>query len=418
MKLLGDSKDVNTLKVLIVANYCKIDLDFREDPKIPAEKNPYEKAPVLETETGCVYGTNAVVRYVSRLGNKLYGNNIHEAGLCDQYMETANEIALPANVWLFPIFGYIPNNPQATQKAKGDIRKSLEILNKTLATRTFLVNERITLADVVMSLTLLPLFEKVLDPSFRKSFPNTTRWFQTCVNQPEFKHILRKDVVLCEKAEVAKEAPAAEHKEKEQKPKKEAPKKEEKKEEKKEAPKKKKDEDEEEEADEFADEKPKGKNPLDLLPPSPFIMDEWKRMYSNEDDTRGVACKWFWEKFDKEGYSLWIGNYKYNEELQKIFMTCNFVNGYIQRLDRLRKYGFGSFVIFGDEGKMEIACAFLVRGQELPPEMTEAEDTELYAWRKVDSADAASRELIDDFWAWSGSFGGRALPFNQGKIFK
>ena len=38
--------------------------------------------------------------------------------------------------------------------------------------------------------------------------------------------------------------------------------------------------------------KPKPKNPLDLLPPSKMILDEWKRLYSNtKTNFREVAIK-------------------------------------------------------------------------------------------------------------------------------
>lgn len=38
--------------------------------------------------------------------------------------------------------------------------------------------------------------------------------------------------------------------------------------------------------------KPKAKNPLDLLPPSKMILDEWKRLYSNtKTNFREVAIK-------------------------------------------------------------------------------------------------------------------------------
>jgi len=75
-----------------------------------------------------------------------------------------------------------------------------------------------------------------------------------------------------------KAAPAKEQKPKEAK--KEAP---------KEAPKPKAAEKpaEEEEAP-----KPKPKNPLDLLPPSKMILDDWKRLYSNtKTNFREVAIK-------------------------------------------------------------------------------------------------------------------------------
>ncbi|KAG2397278.1 putative F-box/FBD/LRR-repeat protein [Vigna angularis] len=55
-----------------------------------------------------------------------------------------------------------------------------------------------------------------------------------------------------------------------------------------------------EEAEEEAP-KPKPKNPLDLLPPSKMILDEWKRLYSNtKTNFREVAIKGFWDMYDPE----------------------------------------------------------------------------------------------------------------------
>jgi len=98
-------------------------------------------------------------------------------------------------------------------------------------------------------------------------------------------------------------------------------------------------------------------------------------------------------------------------------MTCNLIGGWIQRLDKLRKYGFGSLAIFGQEPTLEIQGVWLFRGQEPPEEMKETVDYENYTWKKLDPADKASQELVNDFWAWDGSFGGNK-SFNQGKIFK
>lgn len=54
-------------------------------------------------------------------------------------------------------------------------------------------------------------------------------------------------------------------------------------------------------------------------------MDEFKRVYSNEEESKSIA--YFWEHFDKENYSIWFGEYKYNNELQKVFMSCNLISG-------------------------------------------------------------------------------------------
>jgi len=372
----------------------------------------------LKQNEGVLFEPNAIARYVARQGkNNLFGHNSFEAGQVEQWIDfSTSEIDLPGCVWVFPILGFIPNNAQATQKAKGDIRKVLEFLNKHLVTRTFLVGQRVSLADIAVAASLYYLYRRVLDPGFRKPFVNVNRWFLTVVNQLEFKGVAG-ETKLCEKMEVApevEEQPKEVKKEQPKEAKKEQPKKEPKKEQKK---KDEEDEEEDYEKDEREKEAKKGPNPLDSLPPSTFIMDEWKRMYSN-NDTRKVALPWFWEKLDRQGYSIWLGDYKYNDELSKVFMTSNLLSGFLQRVEKLRKYGFGSLIIFGEEPSLEISVCFLVRGQELPAEMLECDDTEHYNWRKANLDDPATRELVDDFFAWDGNFGGRAKKFNQGKVFK
>jgi elongation factor 1-gamma len=421
MKIYTDSNNPVAWKALVAANFNQVQIEVVNATEQTIKNSPFGKIPYLETSDGVISEGNAIARYVARQGkNALYGKSAFEVAQIEQWIDfSASEIDLPASVWVFPILGFIPNNAQATQKAKGDVRKVLEILNKHLQTRTFLVGQRISLADIVVAASLVRLFQRVLDNGFRKPFVNANRWFLTIVNQEEFKKVSG-EVKLCEKMEVAPEAPAEEPKKeqaKKEQPKKEQPKKEE---QKKEKPKKKEEEEEEDDDPERAEreaEKKKGPNPLDLLPPSTFIMDEWKRMYSN-NDTRSVAIPWFWEKLDRQGYSIWFGEYKYNDELSKVFMTSNLLSGFIQRVEKLRKYGFGSLIIFGEEPSLEIGVCFLVRGQDLPAEMLECDDTEHYAWRKANLDNSADRELINDYWAWDGSFGGRAKKFNQGKAFK
>lgn len=55
-------------------------------------------------------------------------------------------------------------------------------------------------------------------------------------------------------------------------------------------------------------------------------MDEFKRTYSNKD-TLEVAIPYFWDKFEKDNYSIWFCDYQYTKDLGKIFMTCNLVSG-------------------------------------------------------------------------------------------
>lgn len=428
LKLYTDKASaISAWKILAAANYSGVKLtvvsDFSSDSTDFQAKTPAGKPPVLETEQGSIFEENAIARYVARQGeSSLLGSTAFEQAQVDSWIEfSVNEIDLPASVWTFPILGYIANNAAATQKAKADIRHVFEVLNKHLASRTFLVGHRVTLADLSVAASLYHLYQLVIDVSFRKAFVNVTRWYLTVVNQPNVKPVFG-DVQLCEKAQVAPETAEAP---KEEAKKVEKPKEEPKKAEKPKAEKKPAKEADDEEEESFADEAPKGKNPLDLLPPAKMNMDEWKRMYSN-NDTRSVAMPWFWQHLDTEGYSLWFCRYKYNSELTVTFMTSNLIGGYMQRLEKLRKYGFGSMLIFGEDNASEIEGAWLVRGTEMPAELTECDDSVLYDWKRVDIADEAQKKLLEDFWAWDGEFAARSAIWGtdiktgvkQGKTFK
>lgn len=74
----------------------------------------------------------------------------------------------------------------------------MQVLNNTLATRTFLVGERVTLADLSVATTLLLAYQWVLEPQFREPYTHANRWFETVVNQPNVKKALP-DFQMCEK---------------------------------------------------------------------------------------------------------------------------------------------------------------------------------------------------------------------------
>ena len=61
---------------------------------------------------------------------------------------------------------------------------------------------------------------------------------------------------------------------------------------------------------------PKTTNPFDTLPKGTFDLDDFKRFYSNEDESKSIP--YFWQKFDSDHYSIWLGEYKYNNELTKV----------------------------------------------------------------------------------------------------
>nr|XP_025874926.1 elongation factor 1-gamma-like [Vulpes vulpes] len=310
--------------------------------------------------------------------------------ICSLYisvMGSLGDIVPPASTWVFPTLGIMHHNKQATENAKEEVRRILGLLDTHLKTRTFLVGERVT--DITVVCILLWLYKQVLEPSFRQAFPNTNRWFLTCINQPQFRAVLG-EVKLCEKmaqfdakrfaeSQPKKDTPRKEKGSREEKQKPQVERKEEKK---AAAP---APEEEMDECEQALAAEPKAKDPFAHLPKSTFVLDEFKRKYSNED-TLTVALPYFWEHFDKDGWSLWYAEYHFPEELTQTFMSCNLITGMFQRLDKLRKNAFASVILFGTNNSSSISRVWVFRGQELAFLLSPdwQVDYESYTWWKLD----------------------------------
>ncbi|KAH8112126.1 elongation factor 1-gamma [Phellopilus nigrolimitatus] len=264
--------------------------------------------------------------------------------------------------------------------------RSLKTLNEHLASRTFLVSERITLADLVTASILQFALTSTFDAPLRSQLSHVVRFFETVVNQPKLKDIYG-ETTYVEKAlqyvppPKEKKEPKAAEKKVEKKP--------------------KKVEDDEEEEEDKPIEEPKAKNPLDSLPKSSFNLEDWKRAYSNMD-TRGAggAIEWFYDKFDKEGFSIWRVDYKYPEELTLTFMSSNLITGFFNRLEASRKYLFGSLGVIGTNNNSVISGVFILRGPDFKPVVDVAPDWESYSYKKIDLENADDKAFFESALAW------------------
>jgi len=293
------------------------------------------------------------------------------------------------------------------------VKRSLSVLNQYLATRTFLVGERISLADIAVCCNLLQLYSTVLEPAFRQPYQNVNRWFLTIVNQPQVKSVVG-DFKLCEKmAQFDSKKYQELHGGDKKQDKKEKKQPQQKQEPKKAAPKKPEPEPEE---DDVPKEKP-SKDPFAVLPKGTFVMDDWKKMYSNNDFMK-VALPWFFENFDSENYSVWYCEYKYNDELTLTFMSSNLIGGMFQRLDRMRKHAFGNVLLFGESNNSTISGVWIWRGHDLA--FTLSPDLQVdygsYEWKKLEWNTDETKKLITEYWNHEGEFGGK--KFHSGKTFK
>uniref|UniRef100_A0A8I3N445 Elongation factor 1-gamma n=1 Tax=Canis lupus familiaris TaxID=9615 RepID=A0A8I3N445_CANLF len=118
-------------------------------------KFPASKVPAFEGDDGfCVFESNAIAYYVSN--EELRGSTPEAAAQVVQWVSFADsDIVPPASTWVFPTLGIMHHNKQATENAKEEVRRILGLLDTHLKTRTFLVGERVTLADITVVCTLL-----------------------------------------------------------------------------------------------------------------------------------------------------------------------------------------------------------------------------------------------------------------------
>jgi elongation factor 1-gamma len=450
--LYAAPKSFRTNKILIAAKYGDSQIKV-ECPSqgLDTSKFPFGKLPTFETSDGkALHDTHAIALLV---GKSVSGSNPQQSAEILQWLDLADNEFLPQILsWVLPSLSALQYNKNQVEEAKKELIRLLNILNSYLLTRTYLVGERISLADIALSCNLLLAYQHVLEPEHRTPLVNVNRWFQTCVHQPNFLSVLG-EVSLCTKsaqfdAQRFKEfqescggsheshEAAKHHKDDKGKKDKKHDEKHDKKKD-KEAKKEKHvengppatekpkaaaapaadDADDLDAADEAMALEPKQKDPFAAMPKGKFVMDDFKKVYSNED-TLTKALPYFWENFDPEANSIWYCEYKYPQELTLVFMSCNLIAGMYQRLDKLRKNAFGSMCLFGSDNNSTISGIWIWRGQDLvfplSPDWTI--DYDSYNWRKLDPKSEETKKMVKEYFAWEGDFDGK--KFNQGKIFK
>lgn len=372
-------------------------------------KFPHGKIPAFAGKDGFnIFESTPIARYFATLApnSGLLGSSATDVALIDQWLHFVDlEYDSPQLIILFMLKGYgIPWTKPTHTAFLERAQRALATLDKELSTRTFLVGERITLADIWTAQSIQLGCTFLLDTALRAQYPNVIRHMETVMNQPKIVDVMGATPALDKP--LAFTPPAKEKKEKEPKP--AAPKAEKK-------PKAKEADDDDDEPAVPAE--PKVKNPLDDLPKSSFNLEDWKRAYSNKD-TRGAdgALEWFYQNFDKEGFSIWRVDFKYNTELTQTFMSSNQIGGFFARLEASRKYLFGSVGVLGESNNSIISGIFVLRGQEAEPVVSAAPDWESYEYKKLDLANEADKAFFEGACAWDLEVDGK--KWVDGKNFK
>ena len=135
-----------------------------------------------------------------------------------------------------------------------------------------------------------------------------------------------------------------------------------------------------------------------------MILDDWKRQYSNPPGGKSdnySAMPFFWENYNPEEYSLFMQDFKYQEENKIDFMTNNKAKGFMQRSDGIRKYGFGVMQILDDsasKGYYRLKGVWLFQGTDIKIMELANPEFETFNWTKIDHTDPAQKQLVEDYW--------------------
>lgn len=344
----------------ITSNFAKVKLDevMVEDTKSKEykAKSFTGKCPALETPEGILVESAAIARYIAEVGEgKLQGGNAWEAAQINMWIDFSKTSIQPHWVTIiYSVFGHVAGDADQFNTAVKEIKELVKTLNVHLQGKTHFVANRVTVADIALALLLIPLYQTTLDGGFRKAMPNVTNWLESLIKLPEFVSRLG-NVRFAQKAI---KPLLAEKKEEVKAP---APK-----------PAAKATDDGEEEV-----EKKSGKNPLDLLPPTKFILPEFKSYFVNLGDKKTTdGMERFWKDYDPEGYTIFFLQYERYDDKENVedYKAKNFLNMFIQRCqDKLRPYTFSNTVVAQEpNGKyFEVQGVWLFRGKGVPAEMLE-----------------------------------------------
>lgn len=358
--------------------------------------HPLGKVPSIQTAEGNFCESLAISKYIIRKGNKaLLGTNDVDQALVDQYLDTIRQDLAPALRVGYSVFGY-PHITYTCEEFHDGIKncvKALKFLDSHLRGKKFLVGSSLTLADIVLVCDLATVYRFIFTEAERKDLIHLSEYFYEMVAREEFKSVMgvfpRNDmrifVQFSEKRNSQKIEEKKECKKEVKKEEKKPVKKEEKKQEKKE---------EKEDEDEFKEEK----KPEVKFPDTKFNLHDFKTLITNAED-RNTSIDFLFENFDKNAFSVWFFRYdKLPSEGKKLFLTRNFLTGFLSRAEVARKHSIGSIGIYGEEGDLEVKGVWMWRGVEDLPMMKEHTQWEYFQKRQLDLSNEADKQLLRDYW--------------------
>ena len=344
-----------------------IDLSDKVTNKQYISQTPTITFPFLSTKKGNISQTNSVLFYLaSKYKKDLLGNNPFENGKINQWVEFANcEINNCLKNIIYPIFGWKEYDKELTNKSNNMLKEYLNKIENELKNKDYLINNRLTLADIVLFRYLRFFFMFYLTEKIRNSLcPKLTSWFENIMNSQEAIEAYGR-TLLCKKQLKPMDIKIEKNKN----------------------------------LNKNKKEIKKEKNPLDSLPPSKFDIKKFKKDFFEDNNKKNVMEK-FWKEFDNKGYSLWLIEYNNIEsEGKKLFRMKNSKNFFLERIDDdFKNYAFGVHGVYGNNNEYKVKGVWMWRGEDIPEEIKDNEYFEYLKIKKLRNENDQDKKLVEDYW--------------------
>ncbi|KAJ6230113.1 elongation factor 1-gamma [Anaeramoeba flamelloides] len=201
MDIYGNDESICVKRLQITAKYLGIkinlhDIDLTVDPLFLGQ-------PLLKRKEGDIIGCHGVTKFMcmSVEEDLLQGKNPQ----IKTWLDFGSKIRQTLYYWVAVAQEINPYVRPVVQQKKTEIAQLLNRLNQYLADKTFLLGEKISLADIIISCALTDGIVHVLFPQFLKKYTNVLRWYNTVIRQEIFAQVLGK-IEFCQKEYLPKKS--------------------------------------------------------------------------------------------------------------------------------------------------------------------------------------------------------------------
>ena len=194
LQIWGRISSINVKKVVWAAQELDLDFDRHEAGgvhgvvKTPAyvALNPNSQIPVMEDADYVLWESNVITRYLcaKHSPGNLYPTDLQERFDAERWMEWQQTMVNPASrngFWHLIRLPADQRDPALIAQSNAAVELLMAMLDAHLATHSFMVGERFTMADIPLGCEVQRWFSL---PQTREKRPNIERWFATLLARP------------------------------------------------------------------------------------------------------------------------------------------------------------------------------------------------------------------------------------------